>query len=168
MGQLTDTLRATLRDLAQSDARLYRGLQEELGDTAPTPRSPAALRDGDAPASREELEELSVAALWSLCKARGIKGLSRGPVPKQVEALLSHPDGPPRRSTLPLKGTKGSQRTKNAAVGGKAATKTSAPDLQPLEQRLDRLEHLVLLIAQQVGVSPKAIEGILAPVSPEV
>jgi len=35
MGQLTDTLRATLRDLAQSDARLYRGLQEELGDTRP-------------------------------------------------------------------------------------------------------------------------------------
>jgi hypothetical protein len=34
MGQLTDTLRATLRDLAQSDARLYRGLQEELADTS--------------------------------------------------------------------------------------------------------------------------------------
>ena len=62
MGQLTDTLRATMRDLAQSDARLYRGLQQELGDTKP--------------ASRKELEGLSVAALWSLCKARGIKGLS--------------------------------------------------------------------------------------------
>jgi hypothetical protein len=41
MGQLTDTLRATLRDLAQSDARLYRGLQEELGDTRPA-TSPVA------------------------------------------------------------------------------------------------------------------------------
>lgn len=30
MGALTDTLRATLRDLAESDARLYRGLAEEL------------------------------------------------------------------------------------------------------------------------------------------
>jgi len=35
MGQLTDILRATMRDLAQSDARLYRGLQQELGDTKP-------------------------------------------------------------------------------------------------------------------------------------
>ena len=167
MGQLTDTLRATLRDLAQSDARLYRGLQEELGDNASTTSPPPALKEGDPPASREELEELSVAALWSLCKARGIKGLSRGPAPKQVEALLSHLDGPPLRSTLPRKGTKGNQRTKSAAVGGKAATKTSAPDLQSLEQRLDRLEHLLLLIAQRVGVSPEAIEGILAPDSAE-
>jgi hypothetical protein len=29
MGVLTDTLRATLRDLAASDARLYRGLAQE-------------------------------------------------------------------------------------------------------------------------------------------
>ena len=33
MGALTDTLRATLHDLAQSDARLYRGLADELGTT---------------------------------------------------------------------------------------------------------------------------------------
>lgn len=164
MGQLTDTLRATLRDLAQSDARLYRGLQEELGDNPSTTSPPPALKEGDPPASREELEELSVAALWSLCKAHGIKGLSRGPAPKQVEALLSHPDGPPLRSTLPRKATKG---TKGTAGAGKAATKTSAPDLQALEQRLDRLEHLVLLIAQRVGVSPEAIQGILASVSHE-
>ena len=43
MGQLTDTLRATLRDLAQSDARLYRGLQQELGETSPPTSAPAAL-----------------------------------------------------------------------------------------------------------------------------
>lgn len=131
MGQLTDTLRATLRDLAQSDARLYRGLQEELGDNPSTTSPPPALKEGDPPASREELEELSVAALWSLCKARGIKVLSRGPAPKQVEALLSHPSGPPLRSTLPRKGTKG---TKGTAGAGKAATKTSAPVLQALVQ----------------------------------
>mgnify|MGYP001021818190 CR=1 FL=1 len=58
MGQLTDTLRATLRDLAQSDARLYRGLQEELGDPRPASDQPAVLLAGDAPASREELERL--------------------------------------------------------------------------------------------------------------
>ncbi|MEA5422138.1 hypothetical protein VB716_03575 [Synechococcus sp. CCY9201] len=160
MGQLTDTLRATLRDLAQSDARLYRGLHEELGDTKPASNSPAALLDGDAPASREELEGLSIAALWTLCKARGIKGLSKGPVPKQVDALLSHPDGPPLRSALPVKATKGS---KGGASGGKAMAKAGAAELQLLEQRLDRVEQLVVLIAQQVGVPPAAIAQVTTP-----
>ena len=160
MGQLTDTLRATLRDLAQSDARLYRGLQEELGDTRPASTQPALLLAGDAPASREELERLSVAALWSLCKARGIKGLSKGPVAKQVDALLSHPDGPPLRSALPSKATVGS---KSPAGAGKTASKAGTAELQALEQRLERLEQLVLLIAQQVGVPPEAIAQLVAP-----
>jgi hypothetical protein len=95
MGQITDSLRATLRELAQSDARLYRGLQEELGDTPQATSKPPPVLEGDAPASREDLEGLSIAALWTLCKGRGIKGLSKGPVEKQVDALLSHPDGPP-------------------------------------------------------------------------
>jgi hypothetical protein len=164
MGQLTDTLRATLRDLTQADARLYRGLQEELGDTRPATSPPAAQLDGDVPASRKDLEALTVAALWSLCKARGIKGLSKGPVPKQVEALLRHPDGPPLRSALPVKATRG---TKTAAVGGKASTKAAPAELQTLAQRLDRLERLMLLIARQVGVPPEAIEQGLPPASPE-
>jgi hypothetical protein len=163
MGQLTDTLRATLRDLAQSDARLYRGLQQGLSDATPATNPPAALLEGDAPASREELESLSVAALWSLCKTRGIKGLSKGPVPKQVDALLSHPDGPPLRSTLPIKATKGS---KGGAPGGKGAAKAGETELQAMEQRLDRMEQLVLLIAQQVGVPPEAIERLLPPAAP--
>jgi hypothetical protein len=157
MGQLTDTLRATLRDLAQSDARLYRGLQQELGEPAPPANAPAALLDGDPPASREELERLSIKVLWELCKQRGITGLSKGPVPKQVDALLSHPDGPPLRSALPVKATKGN---KGAATG-----KAGAAELQALEQRLDRLEQLVLLIAQQVGVPPAAIARSARPAS---
>jgi hypothetical protein len=160
MGQLTDTLRATLRDLAQSDARLYRGLQEELGDTRPASEQPAVLLAGDARASREELERLSIKVLWELCKQRGITGLSKGPVPKQVDALLSHPDGPPLRSALPSKATKGS---KSLAGAGKTAPKTGTAELQALEQRLDRLEQLVLLIAQQVGVAPEAITRLLPP-----
>jgi hypothetical protein len=163
MGQLTDTLRATLRDLAQSDARLYRGLQEELADTRPATEPAAALFEGDAPASREELERLSVKALWELCKQRGITGLSKGPVPKQVDALLSHPDGPPLRSTLPIKATKGS---KGGAPGGKGTAKAGPTELQALEQRLDRMEQLVLLIAQQVGVPPDAITRLLPPAAP--
>lgn len=38
MGVLTDTLRATLRDLAESDARIYRGLATELAEPAPVRR----------------------------------------------------------------------------------------------------------------------------------
>ena len=164
MGQLTDTLRATLRDLAQSDARLYRGLQQELGEPAPPANAPAAVLEGDAPASREELERLSIKVLWELCKQRGITGLSKGPVPKQVDALLSHPDGPPLRSALPVKATKGSKSTAGTA---KTAPKAGTAELQALEQRLVRMEHLVLLIAQQVGVPPEAIERLLPPAAPE-
>ena len=163
MGQLTDTLRATLRDLAQSDARLYRGLQDELGDTKPASNPSAARLTGDAPASREELERLSLAALWSLCKARGIKGLSKGPAAKQVDALLSHPDGPPLRSALPSKVTKGSKRP---AGGSKLTPKPGGAEFQAFEQRLVRLEQLVLLIAQQVGVPTEAITRLLPPAAP--
>jgi hypothetical protein len=163
MGQLTDTLRATLRDLAQSDARLYRGLQEELDDTRPARNQPAVLVAGDAAASSADLEALPVAALWSLCKARGIKGLSNGPKPKQVEALLNHPGGPPQRSALPAKASKGS---KAGATGAKTTAKAGAIELQALEQRLVRLEQLVLLIAQQVGVPAVALELLLPPAAP--
>ncbi|MFO0136901.1 MAG: hypothetical protein ACK535_02595 [Cyanobacteriota bacterium] len=159
MGQLTDTLRATLRDLAQSDARLYRGLQQELGEPAPPTNAPSALLEGDAPASREELERLSIKVLWELCKQRGITGLSKGPVPKQVDALLSHPDGPPLRSSLPVKATKA------GATGGRVTAKAGGAELQALAQRLDRLEQLVLLIAQQVGVPPAAIAPLATPAS---
>ena len=34
MGVIADTLRSTLRDLAEADARLYRGLGTELADSA--------------------------------------------------------------------------------------------------------------------------------------
>jgi hypothetical protein len=84
----------------------------------------------------------------------GIKGLSKGPAAKQVDALLSHPDGPPLRSALPSKATKASKSTAGA---GNTAPKAGTAELQALEQRLDRLEQLVLLIAQRVGVPPAAI-----------
>jgi hypothetical protein len=42
MGVIADTLRASLRDLAQADARLYRGLANELSATPPArPALPA-------------------------------------------------------------------------------------------------------------------------------
>jgi hypothetical protein len=46
MGLMTDTLRATLRDLAESDARLYRGLGEITAATqAQAPALPATQTD---------------------------------------------------------------------------------------------------------------------------
>lgn len=45
MGLMADTLRATLRDLAQSDARLYRGLGELTADAPQAPALPATQAD---------------------------------------------------------------------------------------------------------------------------
>ena len=50
--------------------------------------------------------------------------------------------------------------------GGKTTAKTSAEELQALEQRFEQLEHVVLLIAQQVGVPQKAIAQLAMPGSP--
>jgi hypothetical protein len=69
------------------------------------------------PASREELERLSIKVLWGLCKQRGITSLSKGPVPQQVNALLSHPDGPLPPSALPIKASKGSKTSKTSKGG---------------------------------------------------
>jgi hypothetical protein len=56
MGVLTDTLRSTLRDLAEADARLYRGLAAELADT---------------PATRPALAADDIAAAIALLEAAG-------------------------------------------------------------------------------------------------
>lgn len=45
MGVITDTLRATLHELAQSDARLYRGLGELTADAPQAPALPATQAD---------------------------------------------------------------------------------------------------------------------------
>ena len=52
MGEIADTMRSALRELAQADARLYRGLAEELGDGATAVEEPRALiqPEGGAPA----------------------------------------------------------------------------------------------------------------------
>jgi hypothetical protein len=163
MGQIADTLRATLRDLAQSDGRLYRGLQHELADGTPAAKVQPPLLAGEDPVSREELERLSIKVLWGLCKERGIKGLSSGPKERQVEALLNHSDGPPLHSALPTNAPKCSKGSGKVSGTLTATGKASALQLQHLEQRLDRLEQLVVLIAQQVGVPLQAIAQLLPP-----
>jgi hypothetical protein len=73
----------------------------------------------------------------------------------------SRPNGPPPLSLLPPPKTK--------PPSGKKTTGSKArpAELQALEQRLVRLEQLVLLIAQQVGVPHEAIERLPPPAAPE-
>ncbi len=78
-----------------------------------------------------------------------------------VGLMLADPNGPPPLSLLPPAKAKPPSRRK--ATGGKARP----AELQALEQRLARLEQLVLPIAHQVGVPHEAIERLLPLVSPE-
>lgn len=78
-----------------------------------------------------------------------------------VGLLLADPNGPPPLSLLPPRQDQTPLRREGC--GGKAPP----TELQALRRRLDRLELLMLLIAQQVGVPHEAIERLLPPASPE-
>jgi hypothetical protein len=165
MGEIADTMRSALRQLAQADARLYRGLAEELSDGATAGAEPRALiqPQGDAPATEAQLLALKNDALQELCAQRGIKVPNRPRKDLMVGLLLADPNGPPPLSLLPPPKTKTALGGKaTGATGGKAGT----AELQALEQRLVRLEQLVLLIAQQVEVPQDAIERLLPPAAP--
>ncbi len=166
MGEIADTLRSTLRQLAQADARLYRGLAEELGDGSTAVEEPRALiqPEGGAPATEAELRALKNDALQELCGLRGIKVAARAKKDVMVGLLLADPNGPPPQSLLPQakpKPPSGGRVT--AAAGGKAPP----AELLALEQRLDRLEQVLVLIAHHVGVPREAIERLLPPAAPE-
>jgi len=162
MGEIADTMRSALRELAQADARLYRGLAEELGAGATAVEEPRALiqPEGGESATEAELLALKGPELQELCAQRGIKVAKRAKKDVMVGLLLADPNGPPPLSLLPPPKTKPlSDEKGTGATGGKAGT----AELQALEQRLVRLEQLVLLIAQQVGVPPEAIAQLVAP-----
>jgi hypothetical protein len=165
MGEIADTLRSTLRQLAQADARLYRGLAEELGDGATAVEEPRALiqPQSGAPATEAQLLALKNDALQELCAQRGIKLPKRPRKDLMVALLLADPNGPPPLSLQSPPKTKPTSAGKGSgATGGKAGT----AELQALEQRLVCLEQLLLLIAQQVGVPQDAIERLLPPAAP--
>ncbi len=166
MGEIADTMRSALRELAQADARLYRGLAEELGDGATAVEEPRALiqPDGGVPATEAQLLALKNDALQELCAQRGIKVPNRPRKDLLVGLLLADPNGPPPLSLLPPPKTKTPSGGKGTGGTGKAGT----AELQALEQRLVRLEQLVLLIAQQVGVAPEAIARLLPPAAPPI
>lgn len=161
MGEIADTMRSALRELAQADARLYRSLAEELADGATAVEEPRALiqPEGGAPATEAQLLALKNDALQELCAQRGIKVPKRPRKDLMVGLLLADPNGPPPLSLLPPPKTKASSDRKGTGKAGTA-------ELQALEQRLVRLEQLVLLIAQQVGVAPDAIARLLPPAAP--
>ena len=164
MGEIADTMRSALRELAQADARLYRGLAEELGDGATAVEETRALiqPEGGVPATEAQLLALKGDVLQELCAQRGIKVAKRARKDVMVGLLLADPNGPPPLSLLPPPKTKTPSGGKGTGGTGKAGT----AELQALEQRLVRLEQLVLLIAQQVGVAPEAIERLLPPAAP--
>jgi len=163
MGEIADTMRSALRELAQADARLYRGLAEELADGATAVEEPRALiqPQGGTPATEAELLALKGPELQELCAQRGIKVAKRAKKDVMVGRLLADPNGPPPLSLLPPPKTKTPSGGKG--TGGRAGT----AELQALEQRLGRLEQLVLLIAQQVGVPSDAITRLLPPAAPQ-
>lgn len=163
MGEIADTMRSALRQLAQADARLYRGLAGELGDGATTVEEPRALiqPEGGTPATEAQLLTLKNNVLQELCAQRGIKVPKRPRKDLMVGLLLADPNGPPPLSLLPP------PQSKPTAGGKGTGGKAGGAELQALEQRLVRLEQLVLLIAQQVGVAPDAIARLLPPAAPE-
>ena len=91
MGEIADTMRSALRQLAQADARLYRGLAEELGDGATTVEEPRALiqPEGGAPATEAQLLALKGDVLQELCAQRGIKVAKRARKDVMVGLLLA-------------------------------------------------------------------------------
>jgi hypothetical protein len=123
MGEIADTLRATLRQLAQSDARLYRGLADEVGE-------------GWGSTTEADLLALNNEVLRKLCAQRGIKVAARTKKSVMVGLLLADPKG---RDVAAMETTPG------------------AAQLQALDQRLDRLEQLLLLVAQHVGVPEESL-----------
>ena len=129
MGEIADTLRSTLRELAQADARLYRGLAEELGDGATTVEEPRALiqPEGGAPATEAQLLALKNDALQELCAQRGIKVPKRPRKDLMVGLLLADPNGPPPLSLLPL------PRPKPPQVGRARGQRAARP--APLSSR---------------------------------
>jgi hypothetical protein len=97
-----------LRQLAQADARLYRGLAEELSDGSTSVEEPRAMiqPEGGATATEAQLLALKNDALQELCAQRGIKVAKRPRKDVMVGLLLADPNGPPPLSLLPPTKTK--------------------------------------------------------------
>lgn len=97
---IADLLEQTNRELAGTDARVYRRVAEHLQRTGAALQS---LQDGEPPESPARKALLgqgsflkqSVASLKRLCKENGIKGYTRLQKPALAELLESHGVTPP-------------------------------------------------------------------------
>ena len=81
MGRIVDALRATLKTVAESDARALRDLDQELrrvSDAArPTEPSLSGRVDAKALLGEGSFQQQTVANLKRLCKTNGITGYSK-------------------------------------------------------------------------------------------
>lgn len=97
---IADLLEQTNRELAGTDARVYRRVAEHLQRTGAALQS---LQDGEPPESLARKAQLgqgsflkqSVASLKRLCKENRIKGYTRLQKPALAELLESHGVTPP-------------------------------------------------------------------------
>ena len=124
MGQLADALRANLNELAQADARL--------------------LRELDAALPADALERLSLKQLKDRCRQMGLKGYSNQQKAELVERL--------RATGFTASG--GSTRSLPLAKAAPATARANlvSDELAAVQARLDRLEALLVRIAEHLGV----------------
>ena len=99
---IADLLEATSRELAGTDARVYRRVGTHLQRTAQAIEdltSPAREAGGNALAllGRGSFQQQSVATLKGLCKQHGIKGYSKLKKPALAAVLEQHGVEPPPR-----------------------------------------------------------------------
>lgn len=124
MGEIADALRANLHQLAQADARL--------------------LRELDAILPADEFEGLSVKQLKQRCRELGLKGTSNLKRQELVARL--------RAAECKAEGTAARLRpVAQSAISPTPSTATNN-DLTAVQARLDRLEALLVRIAQHLGV----------------
>ncbi len=99
---IADLLEATSRELAGTDARVYRRVGTHLQRTAQAIEdlnSPAREAGGSALAllGRGSFQQQSVATLKGLCKQHGIKGFSKYKKADLAQVLEQHGVEPPPR-----------------------------------------------------------------------
>lgn len=124
MGELADALRSNLRTLAQADARLLRELDQAL---------PA-----------DELDGLNLKQLKERCRQLGLKGTSNLKKAELIQRLWAADGAAAAETAKPLPLAKPAP---TSTPSGAASTELAA-----VQARLDRLEALLVRIAEHLGV----------------